>query len=169
MKKYSLLFLLILVPLKNFAAVFSLASPAFEANGMIPIAFTCKGADKTPPFFWNNSPPNTRSLALVAQDPDAPSGTWTHWILFNIPPTLNKLDTGVQPEGTALAQNSWGNPKYQGPCPSLGAHRYVFTLYALDSVLTLSNGVATNTALDAMTSHVIGSALLTGLYQPITP
>ena len=167
MTKYSLLFLLILVPLKNFAAQFSLASPAFEANGMIPVTFTCKGPDKTPPFLWSDIPANTRSLALIAQDPDAPSGTWTHWILFNISPTLNKLDTGVQPEGTLMAQNSWGNAKYQGPCPSLGAHRYVFTLYALDKVLTLANGVATDTALDAMTGHVIGSAVLTGLYQQL--
>ena len=132
---------------------------------MIPIAFTCNGADKSPPLFWHNVPANTRSLALVVEDPDAPSGAWIHWIIFNIPPTLNALDSTNLPEGALLALNSWGNAKYQGPCPPLGAHRYVFTLYALDKMLSLNNGVATRTALDMMTGHVIGSAVLAGLYQ----
>jgi Raf kinase inhibitor-like YbhB/YbcL family protein len=166
MKKFNLFFLLIFCTFKSFAALFSLASPAFEANGMIPKVFTCNGTNKSPPFFWHNIPEKTLSLALVAQDPDAPSGAWTHWILFNIPPTMNNLSVDAAlPEGAAIAKNSWGNAKYQGPCPSLGAHRYIFTLYALDKVMGLNNGVATNTALDAMTGHVIGSAVLTGLYQ----
>jgi len=166
MHKCTVLFALILFAFKSFAAVFSLASPAFEANGMIPTEFTCNGANKPPPFFWHDIPANTRSLALVAQDPDAPSGTWTHWNLFNIPATIHNLNVDAPlPKGAALAKNSWGNARYQGPCPPLGAHRYIFTLYALDKVIGLSNGVATNTALDAMTGHVIGSAVLTGLYQ----
>lgn len=165
MNHRSLWLLLILCTCKSFAAEFSLASPAFEANGMIPKEFTCAGSDKSPPFVWHDIPANTRSLAIVAQDPDAPSGTWTHWILFNIPSTVSTLDINTIPEGAALAQNSWGNAKYQGPCPQLGAHRYIFTLYALDKVMGLNNGAATNTALDAMTGHVIGSAVLTGLYQ----
>lgn len=164
MNQYSLLFLL-LFTIKSFAAEFSLASPAFEANGMIPTDFTCHGANKSPPFTWHDIPTNTRSLVLIAQDPDAPTGTWTHWILFNITPSINNLDVDASPEGAGQAKNSWGNAKYQGPCPPLGAHRYVFTLYALDKVMELNNGAATNTVLDAITGHVIGSAVLTGLYQ----
>lgn len=166
MKKCSLLFILFLCTIKSFAAVFSLTSTAFTDNGMIPNEFTCKGSDKSPPFIWHHIPSNTLSLALVAQDPDAPSGTWTHWILFNIPISVTTLHAGGPiPEGASLAQNSWGNAKYQGPCPSLGAHSYVFTLYALDKILTLPNDASTNTALDAMTGHIVGSAVLTGLYQ----
>lgn len=165
MNKYCLWFLLLCGSSQNFAAGFSLASPAFEANGMIPIVFTCNGSDKSPPLLWQDVPANTVSLALVVEDPDAPSGPWTHWIVFNIPPTTTSLESNSLPEGALLALNSWGNAKYQGPCPSLGAHRYVFTLYALDKMLTLNNGVATRTALDSMTSHVIGSAVLGGLYQ----
>lgn len=168
MKRYPLLLSLILCACNSFAGVFSLASPAFEANGMLPEVFTCNGADKSPPFVWQDIPLNTRSLVLVAEDPDAPSGTWTHWILFNIPPTVTQLDIDAAlPPGAAVAQNSWGKAKYQGPCPSMGAHRYVFTLYALDKVMNLKHGVANKTALDAMTGHVIGSAVLTGLYQKI--
>jgi hypothetical protein len=167
MNRYALLFLFLLCSFKTFAAVFSLTSPAFEANGMIPIVFTCYGANKSPPLIWQNVPTNTQSLALIAEDPDAPGGTWTHWILFNISPTVKQLNINEQLEGTALAKNSWGNSKYQGPCPPMGTHRYVFTLYALDKVLSLNNGAATNTALDAMTGHVIGSAVYTGLYQKL--
>ncbi len=149
----------------SWAADFSLTSPAFSKNSMIPVEFTCNGADKSPPLFWSALPEKTKSLALVVEDPDAPSGSWTHWILFNISPSITNLEINSTPEGALQALNSWGNAKYQGPCPPLGAHRYVFTLYALDKTLNLTNGVAANTALDAMTGHVIGSAVLTGLYQ----
>ncbi|RUR12461.1 YbhB/YbcL family Raf kinase inhibitor-like protein [Legionella sp. km772] len=165
MKKYSLFFLCLCCSFKGFTAGFSLASPAFSANGMIPPAFTCQGADKSPPLVWSDIPAKTVSLALVVEDPDAPSGPWTHWLVFNIPPSVTKLEINSLPEGALLALNSWGNAKYQGPCPPLGAHRYVFTLYALDKMLSLSNGAATRTALDDMTGHVIGSAILSGLYQ----
>ena len=163
--KYILLGFLLGFSLSSSAAEFSLGSPGFSANSMIPVVFTCNGSDKSPPLFWSNVPANAVSLALVVEDPDAPSGPWTHWIVFNIAPTVTNIDMNSLPEGALVALNSWGNAKYQGPCPSLGAHRYVFTLYALDKMLTLNNGVATRTALDAMTSHVIGSAVIAGLYQ----
>lgn len=152
--------------LNALAAEFTLASPAFQLNSMIPAEYTCSGMDTSPPLSWRGVPPNAKSLALVVNDPDAVNGVWTHWILFNIPPTVTKLDAGTAvPQGALVGQNSWNNARYQGPCPPLGVHRYVFTVYALDTILTQDNGAATNTVLDAMTGHVIGSAELVGLYQ----
>lgn len=165
MKNYPLLFLLFCSSFNSFASNFSLGSPAFPANSMIPPVFTCNGSDKSPPLFWRNPPANTVSLALVVEDPDAPAGSWTHWVVFNIPPTVSNIEADSIPDGALVALNSWGNAKYQGPCPPFGAHRYIFTLYALSKRLPLNKGVATKIALDAMTGHVIGSAVLSGLYQ----
>lgn len=165
MNKYSLLVLLIFYSFKTLAVNFSLASPAFDANGNIPIAFTCNGTNKIPPLVWYGVPENTRSLALVVDDPDSPAGTWTHAILFNIPPTSNTLDSTSMPEQALFALNSWGNAKYQGPCPPFGTHRYIFALYALDKVLYLTNGVQMRTVLDAFKGHIIASAVLAGLYR----
>jgi Raf kinase inhibitor-like YbhB/YbcL family protein len=150
------------------AGNFTLESSAFQLNSMIPSQFTCAGTNTSPPLSWQGVPPNTKSLVLVVNDPDAPDGLWTHWILFNIPPNVSKLDGGTAiPQGAATALNSWNNATYQGPCPPLGVHRYVFTLYALDTVLSQQNGAATNEVLDAMTGHVIGNAVLVGLYQKL--
>lgn len=165
MKKYCLLLILQCAPFILHADGFSLVSSAFGNNSMIPTAFTCNGADNSPPLSWSGAPDNTASFALVVNDPDAPSGQWTHWIIFNIPATATSLEPGHLPEEAQQALNSWNNPKYQGPCPSLGAHHYDFTLYALDKVLDLNTGAPTNATLDAMTGHVIGSAVLGGLYQ----
>lgn len=151
-----------------FAAKFALESSAFQLNSLIPTQYTCSGTDTSPPLNWSNIPANTKSLALIVTDPDAPSGTWTHWILFNISPTITKLDAGSPvPPGAATGVNSWGTQGYRGPCPTLGAHGYVFTLYALDKVLDLGDGTTNSIVSDAMTSHVLGSAELVGLYQKI--
>lgn len=170
MKKFSL-FLFFVLGLFNsaiFAATFTLESPAFQLNTLIPVQYTCDGSDTSPPLSWRNVPANTKSLALVVEDPDAPSGTWTHWILFNIPPTVTKLDAGSPvPSGAATGKNSWGTLGYRGPCPSFGAHSYVFKLYALDNILELGDGTTNSIISDAMTSHVLDSATLVGLYQKI--
>jgi Raf kinase inhibitor-like YbhB/YbcL family protein len=167
-KLASIVFLLIPYSLCN-AAAFSLESTAFQQNSMIPTEYTCQGGDHSPPLKWHDTPADAQSLALVVTDPDAPNGEWTHWILFNIPPTQTQLDSGstLLLEGSATASNSWGNARYQGPCPSLGAHRYVFILYALDTVLSTPNGSNRNAVLDAMTGHVIAQAQLVGLYQTV--
>lgn len=151
----------------SFANKFSLESSAFKMNAFIPDQYTCKGADQSPPLEWNNIPPNTQSLALVVDDPDATEGVWTHWILFNIPPTVKELGAGSPvPQGAANAQNSWGGLGYRGPCPPLGlAHSYHFKLYALDTVLTFGEGTTRDLLLNGMTGHVIGEAELIGLYQ----
>ncbi|KTD78789.1 YbhB/YbcL family Raf kinase inhibitor-like protein [Legionella waltersii] len=167
MRRNSLLVIILgMIQFNALAGNFTLESPSFQSNSMIPAQFTCAGTNVSPPLNWQGVPPNTKSLALVVNDPDAPNGLWTHWILFNIPPSVNKLEEGTAiPQGAATALNSWNNAIYQGPCPNLGAHRYVFTLYALDTVLDQQNGTATNDVLDAITGHVIENAVLVGLYQ----
>jgi Raf kinase inhibitor-like YbhB/YbcL family protein len=169
--KKSIVFLFTLFGLFHavaFGAKFTLESSAFQLNSLIPSQYTCNGKDSSPPLNWSNIPANTKSLALIVTDPDAPSGTWTHWVLFNIPPTLTTLDAGSPvPNGAATGLNSWGTQGYRGPCPTLGAHAYVFTLYALDTVLSLGDGTTNSIVSDAMTSHVLGSAELVGLYQKI--
>lgn len=170
MKKISLIvfLLLYLFNYKIFAAAekLTLESSAFKLNTMIPAEFTCNGVDHSPPLEWHNAPAKTQSFALVMQDPDAPNGVWTHWIVFNIPAKVTQLDTGSPvPEGAANGNNSWGGLGYRGPCPPLGAHRYVFKLYAMDNVLALGEGATSDTILQAMTGHVLASAELVGLYQ----
>jgi len=168
MKKYSLIIFLLLYVFnyKIFAAKLTLESPAFKLNTIIATQYTCNGDDKSPPLAWSNIPPKTQSLVLLMEDPDAPDGTWTHWVLFNIPPTLTGLDVGAAtPEGAANAKNSWGSLIYRGPCPTLGMHRYVFKLYAVDKVLTFGNGATKDAVLDAITGHTLGNAELAGLYQ----
>lgn len=169
MKKYSLILFLLLctVHYKSFAENLTLESPAFKINTFIPNEYTCNGLDQSPPLVWNNIPPNTQSFALIVEDPNAPSGIWTHWILFNIPPTVKQLEAGAPvPPGAANGKNSWGGLGYRGPCPpSIAVHSYVFKLYALDIVLSLGEGTTRDLLLDAMTGHVIGSAELTGFYQ----
>ncbi len=170
-KKYALaLFLLLWIfNYKNFAAsTFILESPAFKLNTMIPAQYTCEGTDLSPPLNWRGAPPNTKSFALVVEDPDAPQGVWTHWIVFNIPPTITELGAGSPlPEGAANGKNSWGGLGYRGPCPPLGAHRYAFKLYALDKMLELGSGTTREIVLQAMTGHVLASSELIGLYQKL--
>jgi Raf kinase inhibitor-like YbhB/YbcL family protein len=150
----------------NYAANFVLESPAFQANSLIPEIYTCSGKNSPPPLVWSGVPANSHSLALVVNDPDSPNGTWTHWIVFNIPTNTTQLSPNVSlPEGAIQAKNSWGKNIYQGPCPSIGMHRYVFTLYALDITVDLEDSATTDTVLNAITGHVIGSAELVGLYQ----
>jgi Raf kinase inhibitor-like YbhB/YbcL family protein len=150
----------------TFASKLILESSAFESNSMIPAQYTCTGTNHSPPLAWKNIPEKTQSLAIVMQDSNAPSGVFTHWILFNIPPTITHLDAGSSvPEGATSAKNNWNRFEYQGPCPNIGTHSYVFTLYALNKVLSLNEELSADNLLSAMTGHVIQSAVLTGLYQ----
>jgi len=168
MKKISL-FLFILVYLFNyiiFAQSFVLESSAFKQNSIIPDQFTCKGRDLSPPLTWRNAPEKTQSFALVVQDPDAPNAAWTHWFLYNIPANITQLDAGSPlPEGAQYGKNSWGGPGYRGPCPSIGAHRYVFKIYALDNHLPTDPEASPDSLLNSMTGHVLATAELVGLYQ----
>ncbi len=139
-----------------------LSSPAFADKQGIPSDYTCDGSDRIPPLEISGVPPNAKSLALVMDDPDAPMGTWDHWVVWNIPPATKRIDS--EPEGTP-GKNSWGKTGYGGPCPPSGTHRYYFKLYALDSVLDLPAGSSKAALLSAMRGHILAEASLMGTYQ----
>jgi hypothetical protein len=143
---------------------FTLTSSAFQDGQTIPRLFTCDGNDVPPPLAWSDAPEGTRSFALVMDDPDAPGGTFTHWLLYDIPGTTNELRG--QEEGTAL-RNSFGRAAYGGPCPppGHGPHRYVFTLHAVDMAALDVRG-RSRAALDrALRAHTLARARLTGRYE----
>lgn len=147
----------------------TLTSPAFAQGQSIPRQYTCDGADIAPTLQWQNLPANTRSLALIVDDPDAPDPaaprvTWVHWVLYNIPPTAKGL-AAKRPKGTAAGTNSWEKAAYGGPCPPIGRHRYYFKLYALDKVLEFDTPPTKDALLSAMKGHVIGQTSLMGTYQ----
>jgi len=150
----------------------TLTSAAFAHQGAIPAKYTCEGADVSPPLTWGDLPSGTKSLALIVDDPDAhdaaaPKMTWVHWVLYNLPPTVNGLPEGasVLPPGTRQGVNDWQRTGYGGPCPPLGRHRYFHKLYALDTVLA-NLGRPTKAMLEkAMKGHILGQAELVGIYQ----
>ncbi len=144
-----------------------LISPAFQNNSTIPTVYSCKGDDISPPLQWKNIPDKTHSFVLIMDDPDAPAGIWDHWILFNIPKTTTELSENLSalPDGAEYGKNSWGNRAYGGPCPPSGEHRYIFKLYALDTLLNLSAGVDKSTLETAMKGHILATATLTGRYK----
>jgi Raf kinase inhibitor-like YbhB/YbcL family protein len=143
----------------------SLASPAFQDNGDIPAKFTCQGDDINPPLEIGNVPGGAKSLVLIMDDPDAPMGTWDHWVVWNIAPETSGVPEDSVPQGAVQGRNSWGRSDYGGPCPPSGKHRYVFRLYALDTGLDLSGSSGKADVQKAMEGHVIGKTQLVGLYQ----
>lgn len=140
----------------------TLSSPVFVEQGAIPPEYTCDGADVSPPLHLEAIPVTTVSLALIVDDPDAPSGTWVHWVAYDIGPVA-EIARAADPLGTT-GSNSWGEVGYRGPCPPSGAHHYVFHAFALDTELGLTPGASKQDVIDAMDGHVIGSAELTGIY-----
>ena len=141
-----------------------LTSPAFENNKEIPSEYTCDGSDTSPELNIADVPENTKSLVLINDDPDAPVGTWDHWIVFNMPTTTNKINKGREPTGTA-GKNSWGRTGCGGPCPPSGTHRYFFKLYALDTELDLAEGTTKKDIEAAMEGHIIDKTELVGTYK----
>lgn len=145
-------------------------SSAFEAGGSIPIQHTCDGQDMSPPLSWSEPPAGAQSMALIMEDPDAPGGTWDHWVLFNVDATSRSLPEGVPPDQTVEGigvngSNSWRRVGYGGPCPPKGSeHRYFFRLYALDTDLNLTPGASRRDLEGAMEGHIIGEGQLMGLY-----
>ncbi len=144
-----------------------LMSTAFENFEAIPVKYTAEGEDLSPPLRWQDAPEGTRSLALICEDPDAPRGTWDHWILYNIPPSIEVLPEGLTglPHGIRSCQNSWGKTEYGGPNPPSGTHRYFFTLYALDTVLQLPEEAIKANLLNAMQGHTLAEVSLVGRYE----
>jgi len=146
-------------------AVFSLTAP--ELSAQVPPRYTCDGQDISPELTWSGIPAKTKSLALILSDPDAPSGTFYHWVVYNIPSTVTSFPQGLQslPSGCLAGKNSWGKAQYNGPCPPKGStHRYVFTLYALDTTLTLAPGATATSLMHALQSHVVAEATFTTAY-----
>jgi len=141
-----------------------LTSPAFSDNGHIPVKFTCQGDDVNPQLDILGVPAGTKSLVLIMDDPDAPMGTWDHWIVFNIPPSTATIEEDSVPAGAVQGRNSWGKSSWGGPCPPSGTHRYMFKLYALDTMLELGPGAVKSDVHKAMSGHVLAQAELTGLY-----
>jgi hypothetical protein len=151
-------------------ATLELTSPAFAPGETIPERYTCDGQDVSPPFSWSAPPEGTESIALIVDDPDAPMGTWVHWVLFNIPADKRSLSEGVPaqdqlPDGSLHGRNSWKRREYGGPCPPSGStHRYVFQLFALDTELDLEAGATKKQVLSATEGHVLAQGELTGKY-----
>ena len=149
---------------------FELTSAAFAAGERIPRKYTCDGEDISPPLKWSNAPQDAQSFALIADDPDAPIGTWVHWVLYNLPGQTVALAQAVPPDadlpdGGRHGKNSWGRLGYGGPCPPGGTHRYFFKLYALDTVLDLAAGASKEQLLQAMQGHILAQTELMGLYS----
>lgn len=149
------------------AMAFTLTSSAFKNGESIPAKYTCKGENISPPLNWTGIPANTQSFALIIADPDAPVGTWYHWVLYNIPGTTDSLAENVQklPSGTLSGKSSYNDTQYKGPCPPSGQHRYFFNLYALDAQLNLPYGATHEQVEAAMQGHIIKSTELMGLFR----
>lgn len=153
---------------------FTLTSPAFTEGGMIPKKHTCDAADPSPPLLWKEAPAGTKSFALIMDDPDAPAGTWVHWVIYNLPGDATALEEGVPKQeklsNGALQGSVWGVESfskvgYNGPCPPPGSpHRYDFKLYALDAALNLPPKATKFDVEKAMKGHVLGEAKLMGKY-----
>ena len=148
---------------------FAVTSSAFAAGGEIPKQYTCKGADTSPPLGWSGAPANAAGFALIVDDPDAPSGTWTHWLLFDIPPTVHTLAQGYAPGGLGVSgTNDFGKLGYGGPCPPKGhgPHRYFFKLCALDvATLEITAGVTAAGVTRALEGHALGKARYMGRFE----
>jgi hypothetical protein len=136
----------------------------FENNGKIPDRHTCNGENVSPPIDISDVPDGTKSMVLIVDDPDAPAGTWVHWVLWNIPQDTTKIEEDSVPENAIEGVNDFRKIGYGGPCPPSGTHRYFFKLYALDIKLGLKKGASKKDAERAMEGHILSQAKLVGLY-----
>lgn len=148
---------------------FTLTSTAFRPGAPIPRTYTCDDRNISPPLQWNDPPAGVRSFALIMDDPDAPGGVWVHWVLYNLPAEARSLPEAVapvaaRPDGSRQGMNSWPRLGYGGPCPPSGTHRYVFKLYALDTLLDLAANANKAQLLQAMEGHILAQAELIGTY-----
>jgi Raf kinase inhibitor-like YbhB/YbcL family protein len=151
---------------------FSISSKAFKQGEMIPSVYTCEGKNISPPISFGNPPQGTQALAMILHDPDAPrAGGFTHWVIYNIPPSTRELAEGIPPAtanldgGTTQGKNGANQQGYTGPCPPSGTHRYFFYLYALNEKVSLPAGASEQELRNAMNGHIISETKLEGLYQ----
>lgn len=148
----------------------TVTSAAFTEGGMIPKKFTCDDQDVSPQLSWSGVPAGAKSIALICDDPDAPVGTWVHWVVYNIPPSEKGLPENVTagkglPAGARQGTNDFRKKDYGGPCPPGGTHRYFFKVYALDTQITLGEGAKKSDLLKAMEGRILGQGQLMGKYK----
>jgi Raf kinase inhibitor-like YbhB/YbcL family protein len=161
-------FVLFFMSLSVYADDFAITTNAFLDTGALPVLYTCDGKDISPELSWSNLPKNTQSLVVVVSDPDAPGGTFYHWLVYNIPATTTELAEGIQqlPTGAMMGTNSFNKKQYNGPCPPKGsAHTYLYTLYALDTKLKLPAGVDGKTLIENIQDHTLQQVKLTAVYS----
>ena len=152
-----------IVPVAAGGAMMKITSSAFHEGGDIPSKFTCDESDTSPPLQITGIPSEAKSLVLIADDPDAPGGLFTHWLVWNIPPQTSSIAEGSAPQGVQGA-NDFGKSGYRGPCPPPGRHRYSFKIFALDRELELRSGAKRSQVDAAMKGHVIAQGELVGRY-----
>jgi Raf kinase inhibitor-like YbhB/YbcL family protein len=158
-------------PAKKEAGFMKLTSMAFAEGQLTPTKYTCDGADVSPPLQWSEVPLGTKNFALICDDPDAPVGTWVHWVIYGLPATTRELPEKVAPteslpSGAKQGLNDFRRIGYGGPCPPPGKpHRYCFKLYALDAELVLKPRATKQELLRAMEGHILAEAQLMGIYQ----
>jgi len=151
-------------------APLEVTSSAFTEGEMIPKKYTCDGENISPPLAWSNPPADTKSVAMINDDPDAPAGTWTHWVMFNIPATATSLPENIPPmktleDGSIQGANDFRKIGYAGPCPPFNVHRYYYKVYAVDSLLDLKPGATKRDVLGAMGGHILAEGMLMGRYK----
>ena len=150
-----------------------IVSPVFEEGGAIPVRYSCDGLNISPPLKWSGYPSSAKSFAIIVEDPDAPGGLFTHWVIYNIPAQVGSLPEGVPREvrlemGALQGLNDFGRIGYDGPCPPPGErHRYVFKIFALDGFLDVGSGLSREELLEAMEGHVVAEGELTGIYKRV--
>lgn len=166
--KYLAYFVFCILVASQLAAL-EITSSAFGKGELIPAKYTCDGENISPALEWSGFPKKTKSFALIVEDPDAPSGTVDHWILYNIPSDVNSLSEAIKdyPKGALGGQNYKGSTAYAGPCPPDKLHRYFFKIYALDTQLNLKEGASKQELLSAMNEHILEQAELIGRYDRI--
>lgn len=142
-----------------------ITSSVFKNGEPIPQTYTCDGGDANPPLSIGDVHPKAKSLVLIVDDPDAPGGTWTHWVVWNIHPSVEDIPEGSAPEGGIEGRTSFGRSGYGGPCPHKGMHRYFFKLYALDTVLNVPLTSTAEDVEEAMKGHIMADAKLMGTYE----
>lgn len=148
----------------------AITSAAFKDGGFIPKKYTCDSSNVSPPLQWSDVPGDTKSIALICDDPDAPMGTWVHWVIYNIPPDINSLPEDVPADrtletGAMQGTNDFRKIGYGGPCPPGGTHRYFFKIYALDKLFELNPGLTKDDLLNAMGGHILSEGKLMGRYS----
>ncbi|MDP3988432.1 MAG: YbhB/YbcL family Raf kinase inhibitor-like protein [Candidatus Levybacteria bacterium] len=142
-----------------------ITSPAFEHNQKIPAKYSCDSQGVNPLLNFSDIPSNVKSLVLIVDDPDAPIGTFIHWVVFNIDPQVLEVQENSVPRGGIEGNSSLGKPGWVAPCPPTGTHRYFFKLYALDKMLNLDPGIDFETLQNAMSGHILDTAEVIGLYK----